>query len=121
MEEISGVAFPFRIDPATGGVQWAKNDEKIRQNVRLILSVSQGERPMLRDYGSIVQSMVQNPNDAALAKLLQKHIQEILLVWEPRIMVTSAHVKQSEAELEIHVIYRHVTDPRVDELIIPLR
>jgi uncharacterized protein len=120
MAEISGVGFPFRIDPDTGGVQWAHGNDKLRQNVHLILSVRQGERPMLRNFGSIAQALVHNPNDEPLARLLQKQIQESLLAWEPRIVVTSARVQALEGELQLHVTYRLVNEPRVDQLILSL-
>lgn len=121
MEEAKGFCFPFRIDPSTGGVEWASGNEKIRQNIRVILGVRHGERPMVRDFGTPIHSQVHNPNDEALGVLVQKQIQEALLVWEPRVIVTSARVEQVEGELQLHVMYRHVSEPIVDEFILPLK
>lgn len=120
MEETRGFSFPFRINPSTGGVEWAGGKEKIRQNIRVILGVRHGERPMVRDFGTPVHSQVHNPNDEALGVLIQKQVQEALLVWEPRVIVTSARVERSEGELQLHVTYQHVSEPITDEFILPL-
>lgn len=120
MEKVKGIKFPFRIDPSTGGVECASGDEKIRQNIRMVLGVRQGERPMARDFGTIVHSLVHNPNDEVLEELIKKQVQESLLVWEPRIVITSARVERNEGEIELRLTYRHVSEPIVDELIVSL-
>lgn len=120
VRDARGFAFPFRIDPATGGVQWASGSEKIRQNIRLILSVRQGERPMLRDFGSGIHGLVQDPNDAVLAEMVKRQAQAALLAWEPRILVTGTEVEYREGELAVRLIYTHTTEPVVDSMILPL-
>lgn len=119
-EDIRGVAFPFRIDPETGGVAWASGREKVRQNVRLVLGTRMGERPMLRDYGTRLPSLVQDPNDEVLADLAQTQAREALLRWEPRILVISTRFEQQEGELRIWLTYVQVDDPVADQMALPL-
>ena len=120
IEDVAGPAFPFRIDPATGGVAWAQGTDKVRQNVRLILGTRVGERPMLRDFGSRLHALVHEPNDAAMADLLKKQAQAALLQWEPRILAVEAQVEQSGGEVQMRIRYTHTTEPAGGELLVPL-
>lgn len=120
IDDARGFAFPFRIDPSSGGVQWASGREKIRQNIRLILSVRQGERPMLRDFGSGIHSLVHDPNDAILAEMVKRQAQAALLAWEPRILMTGSEVEYHEGELVVRLIYAYTTEPVVDSMTLPL-
>ena len=67
LDDLRGFGFPFRIDPQTGGVAWASGDQKIRQNVMLIIGTRRGERPMLREFGSQLHTLAHSPNDQVLA------------------------------------------------------
>ena len=119
-ESIEGIAFPFRIDPATGGVAVAAGAEKIRQNVRIVLSVRLGERPMLRDFGTRLPAMVHEPNDGVLRDVLQNQVRQALLQWEPRIMVADAQVTQDEGEATLVLNYVATGDPRINQMVLPL-
>jgi len=118
--EIAGVAFPFRIDPTTGGVSWAFGGDKLRQNIRIILGTRYGERPMLRDFGTRIHSLVHDPNDAVMVELLRTQAQQALLQFEPRVLVTKTDVTQSGGEVRMVLNYTHTTAPIADQLILPL-
>jgi len=120
IEDVRGVAFPFRIDPTTGGVALASGADKISQNVRLILGTRQGERPMLRDFGTQIASLVHDPNDNILADILQNQTRQSLLQWEPRILVTTIQVQQTEGEAQLTLDYIYTTEPIADRMTIPL-
>jgi phage baseplate assembly protein W len=120
IDDVNGTAYPFRIDPATGGVAWASGREKIRQNLRIILGTRVGERPMLRNFGTQFASLVHDPNDGVLAELAVLQGKQILMQWEPRILVTDAKVEQVDAMLQLSVIYVHTQEPVTGQLIIPL-
>ena len=89
-DDVRGLAFPFRIDPETGRIAMSGGDDKIRENVRLILGTRLGERPMLRNFGTRIRSLVHDPNDDVLADIAEKQAREALLRWEPRIVVTDS-------------------------------
>lgn len=123
-DEVLGFAFPFRIDAKSGGVAKEEGSEKIRQNVRVVLGTRTGERPLLRDYGTRIHSLVHEPNDSVIADLLRNQAQQALLRWEPRILVTGATVRQdTEAanELRLQLNYIHTNAPVADQMIIPLK
>ena len=120
IDDIAGPAFPFRIDPATGGVAWAFGSDKLRQNVRLVLGTRCGERPMLREYGTRIQSLVHNNGDDVLVELLQTQARQALLQFEPRVLVTDMQVIQEEGEVRMRLSYTHTTEPVADQLILPL-
>lgn len=120
IDDIAGPAFPFHIDPATGGVAWAFGVDKIRQNVRLILGTRVGERPTLRDFGSRLHALIHEPNDAAMADILKNQAQQALLQWEPRILAIQAQVEHSEGEVRMRIVYTHATAPVGGELSVPI-
>jgi phage baseplate assembly protein W len=120
IDDIRGVAFPFRIDPTTGGVAMAKGGEKIRQNVRLILGVRLGERPMLRDFGTRLSSLVHEPNDDVMADLIQNQTHQALLQWEPRILITGMQVEQQDGEAVLRLNYMHTDEPVSNQTLLPL-
>ncbi len=121
IEDVRGAAFPFRIDPETGAVAWASGHKKIRQNIRIILGTRHGERPMLRQFGSRVHSLVHDVNDDVLADLVQRQAQQALLQWEPRVLIIDSQVDQSEGELRLRLRYRHTTEPVADEVVLAVQ
>ena len=120
IDNIAGFAFPFAIDPATGAVAWAFGSDKLRQNVRLILGTRHGERPMLREYGTRIHSLVHDPNDDVMVELLKTQAQNALLQFEPRVLVTQTQILQSEGEVRMQLSYTHTTEPIADLLTLPL-
>jgi phage baseplate assembly protein W len=103
-DEPRGVAFPFRIDPATGGVAWAGGTQKIRDDLRVLLGTRLGERPLLRDYGTQVHSLVHEP----------------VVRWERRVIVTRARIERSEGALRLVLTYVHSDRPSSGEMTVPL-
>jgi phage baseplate assembly protein W len=61
LNDTTGVAFPFRIDPVTGGVQRQSGDDKLRSNVIHIIMTNIGERLMRRGYGAGCASWCRTP------------------------------------------------------------
>lgn len=118
MDNVMGFAFPFSL--ADGGVRRASGHEKIRQNIRALLATRFGERVMLRDYGTRIHSLAHDPNDEALAVLVKRQVQECLLAWEPRVLVTGVGFERREAELYVRVDYTHTNEPSTDSLLVPL-
>ena len=117
---LKGFGFPFRIDPQTGGVGWVSNEDKIRQNILLILGTRLGERAMLRNFGTRLPSLVHEPNDDVLSELVETQAREALLQWEPRILVQSSTVERVEGELRVSLKYIYVSQGTSDQLTFPL-
>ena len=66
-------------------VKLARYEESIRQSIWLILSTSPGERVMRPTFGSNLQTLVFENNDAALAGSVVSAVRTALARWEPRI------------------------------------
>jgi uncharacterized protein len=120
IDDVAGPAYPFRIDPATGSVVWASGQSKIQQNIRLILGTRLGERPMRRDFGTQIPSLVHDPNDGVLAQLAEVQARQALMQWEPRVLVTTTTVQQVESEFRLLVNYVHTDEPVTGQLSLPL-
>jgi hypothetical protein len=121
-DDVRGVAFPFRVDPETGGIAMAIGDDKIRENVRLILGTRLEERPMLRQFGTRLRSLVHDPNDDVLADLAEKQARESLLRWEPRIVVTDSQIERDPDDglLQIRLSYVHMNEQVAGQAVVPL-
>lgn len=125
---VAGFGFPFRIDPAVGGVARTSGADKIRENIRIILATRLGERVMLRDYGTRLASLVHDPNDEALAVLIRREVQEALLAWEPRVLVTALSVERQPpdgpgdpaATLQLRLEYTLSNEAATDRLLVTL-
>lgn len=100
-----GFAFPFRIDPNTGGVAWAAGDDKLRQNLMHLLQTAIGERPMLRDYGGGLNQLVHDPNNDALRALIQHQVTKAIVSWEPTIQVQALNIVQQDGDLLLELRY----------------
>ncbi len=121
-DDVRGISFPFRVDQATGRIELAEGDAKIRQNVRLILGTRLDERPMLRNFGTRLAGLVHDPNDEVLADIARNHAREALLRWEPRIIVTEAEVERDSDEglLQLRLGYVHMNEQVAGQAVVPL-
>lgn len=70
--------------------------EHIRQSVADILTTPIGSRVMRREYGSFLFELVDRPaNDANKLLLMAASVQAVML-WEPRISLTSVDVSMDK-------------------------
>lgn len=120
MTDPSGAAFPFRIDPATGGVAITAGEQKIRDDLRVLLGTRLGERPMLRDFGTRIHALVHEPDDDVTADLLRKQAHEAVVRWEQRVVVTRADIDRTDGELRLVLGYVAADRPAGGELTVPL-
>lgn len=125
---VAGFGFPFAIDAASGGVARSSGADKIRENIRVILATRLGERVMLRDFGTRLASLVHDPNDEALAVLIRREVQEALLAWEPRVLVTALSIDRRPADgpgdpdatLQLRLDYTLSNEAATDRLLVTL-
>jgi uncharacterized protein len=127
IDDVKGIAFPFAIDPSSGRIAVASGREKIRQDLRILLSIRVGERPMLRDYGTRIPSLVHDINDGIRADIAQNQTAQAIQRWEPRVLLMESQVEQHEGELKLRLRYIFVEEPfksaadsSDDELILPI-
>lgn len=119
-DQLRGFAFPFRIDPRSGGVAVSEGSEKLRENLKHLLLTRVGERVMLREYGGgVTQLLHENVNDGLIA-VARHQITRALVRFEPRILPQEVSVIPRGAELFLRVIYVQADAPSLQTLVIPL-
>lgn len=119
---IMGFAFPFRIDPVTGGVRKQSDDDKLRANVVHILLTNLGERVMRRGYGAGLRHLVQDPNNNALWAIMQHQVGKSIGAFEPRVLVQDVKATQSDdgATVFVSVTYLVRRTQAVQTLSVPI-
>jgi phage baseplate assembly protein W len=105
MDELRGFAFPFQIDPTSGGVRMTSGREKIRDNIRHILLTSVGERVMRRSFGGGAHQLLYDPNNEALRAIVQHQVSKTIGQWEPRVLVQEMRVTQENGTLMLQLTY----------------
>lgn len=112
----SGIAFPLRTDQ-TGALATVRNDDDIREAIRLILGTAPGERPMRPEFGCGIHDLIFAPANAETAGRVAYEVKYSLDRWEPRIEVGDVDVTFDDVEpstMYIHITYaiRGSNDPR---------
>ncbi len=102
-----GWAFPPTAD-APGEVRTAAYEEDVRQAVWIILGTARGERVMRPDFGSGLHTLVFEPISTTTIALVKHHVEEALVLWEPRIDSITVEVTAEPrlGRLLIEVRYR---------------
>jgi uncharacterized protein len=116
-----GWAFPVQTDDQ-GHVSLARQDEAIRQSIRLIIDTAKGERVMRPTFGCGIHDLVFAPNDPLTAARVGFEVREALIDWEPRIEVLNVQTQLDIAEentLLIDVQYRVRSTNNVFNLVYP--
>lgn len=122
LDGFRGAAFPFRIDPTTGGVATAQDDAKVMQNVRVLLATRIGERPLQRDYGTRLPSIVQDPNDEVTLDLAVQQARQAIMRWEPRVIPAQVTVGRDpdDGTVNLRLALTATNEQRGAHLTVPL-
>jgi phage baseplate assembly protein W len=116
-----GWPFPIKPDP-NGKLGFLGGEDRIKQSLWIILSTAPGERQMRPDFGCGIQDLVFQPNTAALRGVVQQHVREALIKWEPRIDVLNVRVEtppEGRNYLLIRIDYRVLANNSLYNLVYP--
>ena len=80
----TGWKFPVRLTTA-GEIALVREEEDIREAIRIILGTAPGERLMHPDFGCGIHDYVFAPNTVRTAGLIRYSVEQALNRWEPRI------------------------------------
>ncbi len=97
-----GWKFPVKVED--GKILSSEGEDSIRESIRIILSTAKGERVMRPDFGCGINELVFAPIKTSTATLIDFHIREALLIWEPRIEVLKVTVTSDENEKNTLII-----------------
>lgn len=104
----TGFHFPIEIDETTGRFKMSREDENIKESIRLILMTGRGERVMRPEFGCGLKQFVYETMDYGTLVRMEQEIKEALTLWEPRIEEIEVSVAPGEEKnaLMIHISYR---------------
>lgn len=100
-----GWAFPPEFNYEMGTVETVKDEEDIRQSLRIILGTIPGERIMFPTFGCEIRKFVFESNDPTQISMLKDAIYDAILYHEPRIKLEKIEIKDNtqikdKAEME---------------------
>lgn len=88
----------------------------IRDAVRSILLTKIGQRYMVPDFGSLLWTLIFEPNDSPTARLAETYIRTALGDWEPRVQVLEVTTQQVEESLIVTVNYVILRIQQIDQV-----
>jgi phage baseplate assembly protein W len=103
-----GWQFPIRADDA-GAIVEAREEDKVRQSIEIILRTAPGERVMRPDFGCGIHDLVFDTISGAMVGRVASVVAGALATWEPRIDVLSVRPQQDTEDptrLLIEINYR---------------
>ncbi len=112
-----GWAFPFRFDPAGGGVAVSEYEENIRQNISIILATRPGERQMLPEFGCRIHELLFAANTRSTSHVASRHVNDALSRWERRIEVMQVNSAPNESgAIRVEVVYKIISTGAVERM-----
>lgn len=102
----NGIIFPIEINKS-GAPVISTGFKLVNSSIKIILGWPLGSRIFLSGFGSILDSLLEEPNDDLLRGLAEYFIFESLTLWEKRIEVTDVVVTREEPQkLFAQISYR---------------
>jgi phage baseplate assembly protein W len=117
----TGWRFPVKPD-ASGRLRYVTGEDEIRQSIWVVLTTAKGERQMRELFGCGIHDLVFDANTAALHGLVQEHVRDALVRWEPRIDVLDVRAESPPEQrnmLLVHVDYRIRANNAIFNLVYP--
>ena len=80
-----GLRFPLQVDPRTGKLAMADQEEDFREAICIILRTGRGERVMRPEFGANTMDYAFTPVSSSMTNSIAHELRLILLEQEPRI------------------------------------
>lgn len=112
-----GWSFPISV-AGHGGIALSADETDIDQAIAIIIGTSPGERSMRPDFGCRIQELVFAPATSETLGLAERHVEEALGWWEPRIEVreVSATIDALDHDSgRLHITVSYVVRATKDE------
>lgn len=93
-----GRGWKFQVSVEDGEISSSEGEDSIKESIKIILGTAKGERVMRPDFGCDINEIVFAPINTSTGTLIDFHIREALLIWEPRIDLLNVHVSPDENE-----------------------
>lgn len=117
-----GLAFPPRVDKATGRFVMSTGEDDIKQSIYIILMTRKNERAMMPDFGCNIHNYIFELPDAANLSMLRTEIMDALATWESRVVDVNVSFdlgKLNVGQLIINIDYTVRSTNSPDNLVFP--
>ncbi len=117
----TGVAFPPRIDPATGRFQMSSGSQSVRESIYLILMTQVTERLTRPDFGTETASYVFMDINQTELTLMRRDLTDSILRQEPRVseVNVTADMEGQQGYILINIDYVLAENNQTDNLVFP--
>lgn len=110
------ISFPLGGVDAQGRLNYADDDQSVREVIRNILLTSPGERLMRPVFGAGLLEFIHQPNNETTRTLIANLVRKAIEQWETRVKVDEVNVlpdPQSLTQVQIVIRYqmRHSPQP----------
>lgn len=97
----------FKPNPVSGDIGRKLDDNAIKQSLKVLLMTMFYERPFHSELGAPVRDMLFEPITPMLGVTLQKHIEQVITNYEPRVDVQEVEVilREEQNTMEIKLYY----------------
>ncbi|WP_218081931.1 GPW/gp25 family protein [Anthocerotibacter panamensis] len=116
----NGWSFPLQIN-VQGGIQLSPGAQDIEESIRIILRTSLRERVYRPNFGSRLSELAFAPLNTETLMLIRLHVEEALILWEPRIKILSIDTDPDPilGRVNILVSYRIKDRPDPASMVFP--
>ncbi|CNJ93971.1 phage baseplate assembly protein W [Yersinia mollaretii] len=95
--------------------------DHIRQSISDILTTPQGSRVMRRDYGSLLSTLIDQPQNPALRLKMMAAVYGAVMRWEPRVALNAISITtQSDGKMRVDLSGSRTDSNNLLSLNIPL-
>ena len=99
-----GLALPLR-EKKGGPWEVSYTKEIIHSSILSILTTHPGERVMLPEFGSRLNTLVFEPNDVLLKSIARRMVIRAIKRWEPRVSLVDVLITTEDHEFSIQMRY----------------
>lgn len=117
----TGMAFPPRVDPATGRIALSKGLQSIKESIYLILMTQTTERLTRPGFGTDSASYVFMDTNLTQLTIMKRDLTEAILRQEPRVSFVQIDI-ESEAEqgyVLVNIDYTVASTNQTDNMVFP--
>ena len=117
----TGVAFPLRIDPATGRFVMSSGSQSVKESIYLILMSQVTERLTRPNFGTETASYVFMDANLTELTLMRRDLTESILRQEPRVSDVNVNtdMQSQQGYILINIDYVLAENNQSDNLVFP--
>lgn len=117
----TGMAFPPRVDPATGRIVLSKGLQSIKESIYLILMTQTTERLTRPDFGTDSASYVFMDTSLTQLTIMKRDLTEAILRQEPRVSFVDIDIDSEEKQgyVLVNIDYTVAATNQTENMVFP--